>query len=284
MSKAYFKTKYQKGVFEYLKDKGIVVGPCGRFKCCYNRKEFDIFISTGEWILCNKDGSPIKTKNSVKRPNENWKKTINKYKFDRCIKECIVFSNWGFYNPKTNCFYGGEWCNDDSEAYFKYNLSKVPESKLKFKEDVLTIYNEYLDEEMKQAALQRDHFNESEYSKEGDSELFEDLKEILEEMHKNSEPYAVEIKKERENSWTDKHYDNYYTLTEEDIEAGKIRLDAYTVNRAWKINSWDDTGAAFHLLKTLPRIANEKNDLERELTALYKQVKCLCKLHNVEVD
>ena len=84
--------------------------------------------------------------------------------------------------------------------------------------------------------------------------------------------------------WTDKHYDNYYTLTEEEIEAGKIRLDAYTVNRTWKINSWDDTGAAFHLLKTLPRIANEKNDLERELTALYKQVKCLCKLHNVEVE
>lgn len=232
----------------------------------YSEVEVERMFAIGMWIPCE---APIKTKNSIKRPNENWKKTINKHKFNRCIKECVDLGAGMYYNPATNCFYGKDWC-DDSEACFKYNLSKVPESKLKFKEDVLTIYNEYLDEEMKQAALQ------SCYSKEGDSELFEDLKESLEQ--------CIEIKKERQNGWTDKHYDNYYTLTEQDIEAGKIRLDAYIVNRSWKINSWDDTGAAFHLLKTLPRIANEKNDLERELTALYKQVKCLCKLHNVEVD
>lgn len=84
---------------------------------------------------------------------------------------------------------------------------------------------------------------------------------------------------ENTNQWTDKHYDNWYTLTPEDIEAGKVKIDAYMVNRAWRINSWDDTGAAFHVLKTLTRICNSKNSLDRELTALQEQIKCLVKLH-----
>jgi len=270
MSKVYFKEgKDGCTVFTWDADNCNVLWDGGINKD-YTKADFEHFTRFNYWILCNKDGSPIKTKNSVKRPTDNWKKTINKRKFDRCIKECVNLGYEMYYNPNTNCFYAKGWCDDDSVTFFKCNLSKVPESKLKFKEDVLTIYNEYLDEEMKISVMNSCH------SREGDSELFEDLKESLEE--------CVEIKKERENGWTDKHYDNYYTLTEDDIEAGKIRLDAYTVNRAWKINAWDDTGAAFHLLKTLPRIANEKNDLERELTALYKQVKCLCKLHNVEVE
>ena len=149
----------------------------------------------------------VKKTSTFKRPNENWKKTINKRKFNRCIKECVNLVDGMYYNPNTNCFYAKDWCNDDSEAFFKHSLSKVPESKLKFKEDVLTIYNEYLDEEMKRAALQSCH------SKEGDSELFEDLKESLEE--------CVEIKKERDNSWTDKHYDFKYQLTKKDLEVYK---------------------------------------------------------------
>ena len=79
--------------------------------------------------------------------------------------------------------------------------------------------------------------------------------------------------------WTDKHYNNFYQLTEEDIKAGQVKVDAYFVNRMWKINQWDDTGAAFHALKTLPRIANNKNPLKRELIALKKQVDLLCKMH-----
>ena len=84
--------------------------------------------------------------------------------------------------------------------------------------------------------------------------------------------------------WTDKHYNNFYQLNEEDIKVGKIKVDAYFVNRMWKINQWDDTGAGFHIVKTLPRIANNKNPLKRELVALKKQVDILCKLHGVDDD
>lgn len=93
----------------------------------------------------------------------------------------------------------------------------------------------------------------------------------------------VKFKGGDSSKWTASHYDNYYTLTEEDIEAGKVRLDAYTVNRAWKCNSIDDTGALFHVLKTVNRAANSKNPFEREVVAMYKQVLCLAKMHNIEL-
>lgn len=93
---------------------------------------------------------------------------------------------------------------------------------------------------------------------------------------------AVAHAEKLEDEWTDKHYNNFYQLTEEDIKTGQIKVDAYFVNRMWKINQWDDTGAGFHILKTLPRIANNKNTLKRELVALKKQVDILCRLHGVD--
>ena len=84
--------------------------------------------------------------------------------------------------------------------------------------------------------------------------------------------------------WSDEHYNHFYHLTDKDVELGKIKVDAYFVNRMWKINSWEDTGAGFHILKTLPRIVSNKNSLKRELTALKKQVNILCKLHGVDDD
>ena len=83
-------------------------------------------------------------------------------------------------------------------------------------------------------------------------------------------------------NWSDEHYNHFYKLTKEDIERGEVKVDAYFVNRMWKINSWEDTGAGFHILKTFPRIANNKNSLKRELVALKKQVDILCKLHGVD--
>ena len=85
-------------------------------------------------------------------------------------------------------------------------------------------------------------------------------------------------------NWSDEHYNHFYQLTSDDIERGEVKVDAYFVNRMWKINSWEDTGAGFHILKTLPRIANNKNSLKRELVALKKQVDILCKLHGVDDD
>lgn len=82
---------------------------------------------------------------------------------------------------------------------------------------------------------------------------------------------AMYIKKSAKSEWTDKHYDHYYTLTPEDIAAGKIKIDPYFVNTIWGINDADKTGAAFHNLKTLSRMAKNKNSLAREWDAMIGQ-------------
>jgi hypothetical protein len=82
--------------------------------------------------------------------------------------------------------------------------------------------------------------------------------------------------------WTAKHYDNYYHLTDKDIKEGKVKIDAYFVNKMWKLNEKDDTGALFHCLKTVARFG-DKNPVERELNALYNQVKRMAELYGVEL-
>jgi len=83
-------------------------------------------------------------------------------------------------------------------------------------------------------------------------------------------------------TWTAKHYDNYYQLTEQDIEAGKIKVDAYFVSNMWKLGEKDNTGVLFHNLKTIARFG-DKNDIEREIRALYNQTKRLAELHGVKL-
>jgi hypothetical protein len=83
--------------------------------------------------------------------------------------------------------------------------------------------------------------------------------------------------------WTDQHYSNYYDLTEADIKLGKIKVDAYFVSKVWQLGKKDDTGVLFHNLKTLARFG-DKNDIEREIFALYKQTKRLAELHGVELN
>lgn len=82
---------------------------------------------------------------------------------------------------------------------------------------------------------------------------------------------AMYIKESTKSEWTDKHYDHYYTLTPEDIAAGKIKVDPYFVNTIWGINDADKTGAAFHNLKTLSRMVKNKNSLAREWDAMIGQ-------------
>lgn len=83
--------------------------------------------------------------------------------------------------------------------------------------------------------------------------------------------------------WTATHYDNYYHLTEADIKSGKIKVDAYFVNKMWKLNEKDDTGALFHSLKTIARFG-DKNPIERELKALYAQTKRMAELYGVDLE
>lgn len=91
-----------------------------------------------------------------------------------------------------------------------------------------------------------------------------------------------DVKVMHETTWSGEHYDKYYYLTPEDIVEGKIRLDAYTVAKVWKIGSKDDSGALFHTFKLFPRWG-EKNTVEREIVALYKQAKALARVYNVNL-
>lgn len=82
--------------------------------------------------------------------------------------------------------------------------------------------------------------------------------------------------------YSQKHYDFEYVLSEKDIAAGKIRVDAYFVAKQWKVGSKDDSGALFHSLKTIARFG-DKNPLEREIKALYNQAKALARIYDVDL-
>lgn len=86
-----------------------------------------------------------------------------------------------------------------------------------------------------------------------------------------------------EQEWTDKHYDNNYTLTQKDIERGFVKIDPYFVSKMWKIGSKDDSGALWHCFKTIARFG-EKNSREREVKALYAQIKRLAEIEGVELE
>lgn len=83
--------------------------------------------------------------------------------------------------------------------------------------------------------------------------------------------------------WTDKHYDNNYTLTQKDIERGFVKIDPYRVSKQWRLGSKDESGVLFHILKTVARFG-EKNSREREIKALYAQIKCLAEIEGVDLN
>jgi hypothetical protein len=89
-----------------------------------------------------------------------------------------------------------------------------------------------------------------------------------------------------ESEWTDSHYDFYYLheLSDEEIRDRKveIKIDPYFVNMHWKLNEKDSTGALFHNLKTIARFT-DKNDIKREIKALYGQTKRMAELYGVEL-
>lgn len=115
----------------------------------------------------------------------------------------------------------------------------------------------------------------------GDSPLI-----LLNTFEKEEMPIECELDWYGENkskdTYTTDHYNMYYTLTENDIEAGKIKVDAYWVAKQWKTGSRDDSGALWHSLKTIARFG-EKNDKAREIKALYNQAKALARIYDVEL-
>lgn len=83
--------------------------------------------------------------------------------------------------------------------------------------------------------------------------------------------------------WTDKHYNAIYKLTEKDIERGWIKIDPYRVSKQWRLGSKDESGALFHVLKTLARMG-EKNSVEREVKALLAQIKCFAEIEGIDYE
>ena len=83
--------------------------------------------------------------------------------------------------------------------------------------------------------------------------------------------------------WSDKHYSFDYFVTVRDSEVGSIRVDPYFVSKQWQLGKKDDTGTIFHILKTIARFG-DKNSKEREIKALYAQVKRLAELEGVDLD
>lgn len=98
----------------------------------------------------------------------------------------------------------------------------------------------------------------------------------------NTKEDLITDEQPKEDTYSLDHYDLYYTLTEKDIEAGKIKVDAYWVAKQWKTGSRDDSGALWHSLKTIARFG-EKNGKAREIKALYNQAIALARIYDVEL-
>lgn len=104
----------------------------------------------------------------------------------------------------------------------------------------------------------------------------------LKELKKlNAQVYVPDP--EEEKRVIDAHYSFNYTLTEKDREVGSIKVDPYFVAKQWRLGSKDDTGVLFHCLKNISRYS-DKNTKEREITALYLQVKRLAEIEGVKLD
>lgn len=83
--------------------------------------------------------------------------------------------------------------------------------------------------------------------------------------------------------WTDSHYSFTYHISEEDKKNGTIKIDPYFVSKEWALGKKDDSGVIFHILKTIARFG-DKNSKDREIKAIYAQVKRLAELEGVVLD
>lgn len=98
-------------------------------------------------------------------------------------------------------------------------------------------------------------------------------------------PPVLEVKEpELEvNKSIDKHYNFYYNLNQQEKDSNTLKVDPYFVSKQWKLGDKDNTGCIFHILKTIARFG-EKNSKEREIKAMYLQIKRLAELEGVELN
>lgn len=90
----------------------------------------------------------------------------------------------------------------------------------------------------------------------------------------------VEVKDQKR---IDTHYDFFYELTPFEAQFLQLKVDPYFVSKQWRIGERDHSGALFHILKTIARFG-DKNPKEREIKAIYLQIKRLAELEGVELE
>lgn len=81
----------------------------------------------------------------------------------------------------------------------------------------------------------------------------------------------------------DGHYDFFYDLNRREVEVQQLKIDPYFVAKQWRIGERDPSGVLFHILKTVARFG-DKNSEEREIKAIYLQIKRLAELKGVELE
>lgn len=81
----------------------------------------------------------------------------------------------------------------------------------------------------------------------------------------------------------DEHYDFFYELSSFEAEFLQLKVDPYFIAKQWRIGERDPSGVLFHILKTIARFG-DKNPKEREIKAIYLQIKRLAELEGVELE
>jgi hypothetical protein len=103
---------------------------------------------------------------------------------------------------------------------------------------------------------------------------FDLCREVLEEDIEEKSPLPASI---------DSHYDNWYTLTQDEIDLGKVKIDPYLYYGVNSIGDDDKFGCKMHMLKNLSR-HKESNSQEREIVGLYKTIKRMAELNGIDLE
>jgi hypothetical protein len=189
---------------------------------------------------------------------ENWVKTITLAKYNRCIEKCEEVAKGVYLDRETSCAYlmysaGHSYCRaSDNGIPTRIKLSG--ENGVEWYLNLVKAYDNFSKDTHKHKSVI------------GDGLL--------------KDPFVED--KPTQGEWTDKHYNFNYKLTEDEIKSGIVKLDVYKVSKVWRIGSKDDSGALWHSLKTIARFG-DKNPVEREIRALYEQVKGLARENGVEL-
>ena len=284
--------------------KGEVVRWDGGIRQDVSNDRATTLVLEGRWEITRFSNQTPPTPEEPSHPYENWKKDIGIAKFQRCIDKVNVTltivegivgyldeGNGLFYYHKKHRGHNTYLCckvDRDYDASFNMTLQFIRKNKdvelVAKSSDILASF--------KLPEFAEELFNpEYQFKSEGQvvtdniaKQKYFDRQMVL--SHKNTSKSSVsggeEVSEGEGNTWTDKHYDFTYTLTEDDIEAGEIKIDPYFVADQWRLGEKDNSGVIFHILKTCSRYKC-KHAEEREIKAIYGQIKRLAEMRGIKL-